>query len=230
METFFVPLRETAPHTILVDGEEGRHLTQSLRMRTGERCRVVDGRGNAYDVVVTTVGKGTAECSVEAHHIRLNEPAHAVTLAAAILKNPSRFEYLIEKAVELGVTTIVPLLTERTIARGAKSGRWEKIAIAAMKQCGRSVLPAITEPATFAAFLETAPATALRLIPHEKSSTGMPEARGEQDIVVVIGPEGGFSDGEIERSELAGFHPVSLGVRRLRAETAAVAALAMIQR
>jgi 16S rRNA (uracil1498-N3)-methyltransferase len=140
-----------------------------------------------------------------------------------VLKNPSRFDYLVEKTVELGVSKIVPLLTERSIRKGTKVDRWQSIALAAMKQCGRCILPSITQPAPFDAFLLSVPADAVKLIPHEKADAGEFHVSGH-DVVMCIGPEGGFSDSEVQRAVKAGFKPVTLGPRRLRAETAAVVA------
>jgi 16S rRNA (uracil1498-N3)-methyltransferase len=227
METFFIPGAERSPSTITVDGEEGKHMTQVLRMRPGERCRIVDGRGNAFEVTVSDVGKGTALCQVDRHVERWNETATPVILAAGLLKNPSRFDFLVEKAVELGAGKIIPVITERTIARADKKARWEKIAIAAMKQCGRSVLPEISEPLPFASFLSLSWPGHLLLIPHEKSPHAFPSAHDAAGIVLAIGPEGGFTDDEVSAAEGRGYHTVSLGPRRLRAETAAAAALVL---
>jgi 16S rRNA (uracil1498-N3)-methyltransferase len=123
METFFVPRTGSSPSSITLDGNEGKHLTQVLRMRPGERCRIVDGKGNAFEATISDVGKGTAVCRVDRHLPQCNEPARPIILAAGLLKNPSRFDYLVEKAVELGAGRIVPMITERTIARADKKAR-----------------------------------------------------------------------------------------------------------
>jgi 16S rRNA (uracil1498-N3)-methyltransferase len=227
METFYVPNAVPGDPEITVDGDEGKHLSQVLRMRPGERARIVDGRGNAFEVTVRDVGRGAARCVVENHRENAGEPSKPLILAPGLLKNPSRFDYLIEKSVELGARTIVPLITARTIARADKKSRWEKLAIAAMKQCGRSVLPEIKDPIPFASFLRLPWPDHLLLIPHEASSGAFPASQSAAGVVIVIGPEGGFSDEEIEAAQARGFQPVSLGIRRLRAETAAAAALTL---
>jgi 16S rRNA (uracil1498-N3)-methyltransferase len=227
METFYAPLLPHAPATITLDGEEGKHMTQVLRMRPGERCRVVDGKGNAYDVSILSVAHGRAECGVEHHHVRINEPAQHIVLGAGLLKNPSRFDYLVEKAVELGVSGIVPLVTERIIVRGGKTARWQKIAVAAMKQCGRSVLPLINDPVPLEKFFTMTPAEHLRLIPHERSSSPFPVATTSSGVAICIGPEGGFTEEELQKALESGFIAVSLGPRRLRAETAALVSVTL---
>jgi 16S rRNA (uracil1498-N3)-methyltransferase len=227
METFYVPGARVGAEEILVDGDEGKHLTQVLRMRPGERARIVDGKGNAFEATIRETGKGTALCAVDGHRLNAGELPVPVLLAAGLLKNPSRFDYLIEKSVELGARTIMPLITARTIARADKKTRWEKIAVAAMKQCGRSILPAILDPVTFEAFLKQPRPDHLLLIPHETSSAPFPRIPQAAGVVLAVGPEGGFTEVEIEAARACGYQAVSLGNRRLRAETAAAAALTL---
>jgi 16S rRNA (uracil1498-N3)-methyltransferase len=202
---------------------------------------VVDGKGNVYDARIMDLVKREAHCEITGRNFMENEPGRSVTLAVGILKNGSRFDFLVEKATELGVGSIVPLATERTIPRHARSDRWQKLAIAAMKQSGRCVLPYVFPLTPFDRFVagfdeagggsgggSEAP---LKLIPHEKEAAralreALPGTAG--NVVICIGPEGGFSDEEVERATRAGFLPVSLGPRRLRTETAAIAALTMV--
>lgn len=227
METFYVPRAGISAPTITVDGDEGKHLAQVLRMHPGERCLLVDGKGNAYEVTISHIEKGTALCQVDRHLPQWNEPPKPIILSAGLLKNPSRFDYLVEKAVELGAGRIIPVITERTIARADKKARWEKLAIAAMKQCGRSVLPEISDPVPFREFLSSSWPGNLLLMPHEKSTGAFPPTGSAAGIVLAIGPEGGFSDAEVTAATERGFRAVSLGPRRLRAETAALAALVL---
>jgi 16S rRNA (uracil1498-N3)-methyltransferase len=228
METFHTPARQITPPVLSITGDELIHLANVMRLRAGDAIRVVDGEGNAYGATISSVTKASAVCAITAHEVRLREPARTLLLGVGLLKNPARFEFLIEKSVELGVSAIVPLVTERTIARHAKSERWRKIAIAAMKQSGRSVLPAILPTSGFSAFIDQAPPGAVCLLPHEQAPA---EARitippGENPVVVAIGPEGGFSDEEVGYAAGKGFLVVTLGTRRLRTETAAIVAVA----
>jgi 16S rRNA (uracil1498-N3)-methyltransferase len=231
VETFYVEPSHFAGDTLTLVGDEHRHLVRVLRAEAGDRIAVVDGAGGSYDAVITSIGRDTVRCAVERSVPRRNELPVAVTLGAALLKNPGRFDAIIEKATELGASRIIPLRTERVIGRASKAARWEGLALAAMKQCGRCVLPAIAPPAELDVLFEGAPAGAVKLIPHERAAQPIGEAlsgHAGADIVVCIGPEGGFTEGEIGRAIAAGFVPVRLGIRRLRADTAAIAALSVV--
>jgi len=229
MEYFYAPPGAVTPPTLTIGGDEFSHLTHVMRMREGDALRAVDGAGHAYDAVITSIGHREALCRITASHERLHEPARTLTLGAGLLKNPSRFDYLVEKSVELGVSRIVPLLTERTIPRQGKKERWQKLCIAAMKQSGRCVLPRVEEPVSLERFL-AACSEPLKFIPHQDVTEPLPAdaSGGTGAVALCIGPEGGFSDAEIDAARAAGFLPVSLGTRRLRAETAAVVACALL--
>jgi 16S rRNA (uracil1498-N3)-methyltransferase len=230
MEYFYAPPGSVTPPTLTITGSEFTHLTHVMRMREGDAIRVVDGNGNCYDALITSITRQAASCRITASTRGLHEPARALTLGAGMLKNPSRFDYLVEKASEIGVVRIVPLLTERTIPRHAKTERWQKLCIAAMKQSGRCVLPEVLEPVTFMEFISTYEPRALKYIPHEQAEIPLAASRirGDGPAVVCIGPEGGFSDEEVALAQEAGFQPVSLGTRRLRTETAALVACAIV--
>ncbi|HUI65894.1 MAG TPA: 16S rRNA (uracil(1498)-N(3))-methyltransferase [Bacteroidota bacterium] len=210
--------------TLTITEDEFSHLTHVMRMKVGDAIRAVDGAGNAYDAVIAELKLRSAHCTIRAHHRLLHEPPRAITLGAGILKNPSRFDFLVEKVVELGVSRIAPLRTERTIGRQAKVERWQKLCLAAMKQSGRCVLPHVDELQTLDAFLSAPEARALKLIAHEHATQPIAAVVGGgwEHALVCVGPEGGFSDEEIARAVRAGFHVVSLGPRRLRSETAAI--------
>ncbi|RPH36983.1 16S rRNA (uracil(1498)-N(3))-methyltransferase [bacterium] len=241
MEYFYVPPSYVSPPHLTIDGEEFQHLSHVMRKEPGDEIRVVDGKGNVYDVRIIDIVKREARCEITAHRIMENEPNISVTLAAGIVKNGARFDFLVEKATELGVRSIVPLATERTIPQHAKTERWQKLAIAAMKQSGRCVLPRVLPLTPFSRFIakagdagaEHVPSqhAPFKLIPHEKETARTLRealASGPKDTVLCIGPEGGFSDQEVDQAVQAGFLPVSLGPRRLRTETATLAALAMV--
>jgi 16S rRNA (uracil1498-N3)-methyltransferase len=230
MEYFYAPPGSVTPPSLTITGSEFTHMTHVMRMREGDSIRVVDGEGNSYDALITSVTRQAASCRITSRTRRLHEPARALTLCAGMLKNPSRFDYLVEKACEIGVMRIVPLLTERTIPRRAKTDRWQKLCIAAMKQSGRCVLPRILEPVTFREFISSCEPRALKYIPHEQAKIPLTPDRpaGDGPAVVCVGPEGGFSDQEVALAQEAGFQPVSLGARRLRTETAALVACAIV--
>ena len=231
MEYFYTPPHNISSHELTIDGDEFVHLAHVMRKKSGDTIRVVNGMGTAYDATIVEVGKRTARCEITGTHARLNEPAIDVTLGVAILKNASKFDFLVEKVTELGVNTIVPLITERTIPGHAKTGRWQKLALAAMKQSGRCVLPVVKELTRFDDFIVSPSPNSLRLIPHEKADHGMRDTLHQHTpslLTMCIGPEGGFSDEEISRAHDAGFEAVSLGLRRLRTETAAIVAAGLV--
>jgi len=238
MEYFYALPGAITPPTLTIGGEEFSHMTHVMRMREGDALRVVDGAGHAFDAVIETIGRREAVCRITAAHDRLHEPALGLTLGAGMLKNPSRFDYLVEKAVELGVSRIVPLITERTIPRQGKQERWKKLCVAAMKQSGRCVLPRVDEPLPFDRFIASC-GDPVKLIPHQEATLPLARALTAQPpnpavgnvrggAAICIGPEGGFSEAELDAARSAGFTPVSLGTRRLRTETAAVVACALL--
>jgi 16S rRNA (uracil1498-N3)-methyltransferase len=236
VDYFYTPPHLIAKNRLTIEGEEFVHLTHVMRKRVGETIRVADGAGTAYDVTIAQIAKratpmGQAQCEITAVHQRLNEPESNIALGVGILKSASRFDFLIEKVTELGVNSIAPLVTERSIVRHAKTERWQKLALAAMKQSQRCVLPAIRETTSFEDFIASAPSDALLLIPNITASTPVQEALAHHSLrtcVCCIGPEGGFSDRELENARARGFIPVSLGARRLRTETAAVLAAGIL--
>jgi 16S rRNA (uracil1498-N3)-methyltransferase len=182
-----------------------------------------------YTADVSRVERGSITCTIRERRTCEIEPAANLTLAVGLLKNVSRFEVLVEKSTELGAAAIVPLTTERTVAFHDRGNRWTRIAVSAMIQSGRAVLPRISGVTPLDAFLGAAPPEALRLIAHERA-TGplLAEVPARAQTVVCIGPEGGFSEAELGRAVAAGFQPVSLGARRLRTETAGIVAAALI--
>lgn len=231
METFYADPARIGTSSLTLVGDEHRHLAKVIRAVPGDRIAVVDGVGGAYDAVITAISRTEAHCRIEGRHRGRNELPMSLTIAVALLKNPARFDLIVEKATELGVTTIQPLRTARAIRSTAKIDRWAAIALAAMKQCGRCVVPAVNSPLEFDDFLRRSPAGAMKLIPHEKASRPLAEALsgyGREPVVVCTGPEGGFTEAEVGLASEAGFVPVRLGDRRLRAETAAIAVLSAV--
>ena len=230
MEYFYSqPAQITSTHCV-INEDEFTHLTHVMRRKEGDAIRVIDGVGTAYDAVIEEIARRTARCRITARYPRLNEPGRHVTLGAAILKRGSAYDFLVEKSTELGVAVISPLLTQRTIPRHDRRDRWQKIALAATKQCGRCLVPQVQPLLSLSDFISRAPAHAAKIIPHEQVAEK--ELRpavpvGIHHVVLCIGPEGGFTEDEVGHALTAGFAPVSLGTRRLRAETAALLATAL---
>ncbi len=226
---FYVPPGSITGDEASVEGEEYAHLTQVVRHREGDTIGIVDGAGMAYVAVLTSIGRHAALCSIRSTHPHLHEPSRHVTLAVGVLKNPSRFETMIEKCTELGVRKIIPMITTRTVSRHARVERWRTIALAAMKQCGRCVLPDIVPLMMFDEVISGAKAG--KVIFHEQATALFDPAAVDPDTsecTICIGPEGGFTEGEVASAAEHGWRVVSVGDRRLRSETAAIVAAARL--
>lgn len=228
MDYFYCPPEKISSDSLLIDGDEYAHLAHVMRKKQGDEVCIVDGVGNAYDVQLGEFKKHEVVAAIRQIHRHHHEPSIEVTLAVGILKNPSKFDFLVEKVSEIGVKEIIPLLTERTIPRHAKIDRWQKLALAAMKQSGRSYLPGVRKLTTLEELLSECHRFDLKIIAHEKAS-GAPDLEAiyspqRHAVLIVVGPEGGFSDGELTLFLQSGFHLLHFGNRRLRTETAAIVA------
>ncbi|MCU0453225.1 MAG: 16S rRNA (uracil(1498)-N(3))-methyltransferase [Bacteroidetes bacterium] len=234
MDTFFVLPQDVHGSTLVLRGEEHRHLARSLRKRIGDPILATDGEDNLFEAVITSLGRDEAQCDVVQTHLRKNEARVSLTLAVSLLRNPARFDFLVEKATELGVRAIIPLQCERTIGRQDRHDRYAKIALAAMKQSGRCYLPKIFPVTSFEAVVAHAEDHALRLMPHERTEQSqfigslIKHHESAKTGLVLVGPEGGFSDRELQLAASHAVVPVSLGPRRLRSETAAMVSVAWV--
>lgn len=235
-DVFYCPPEKVGAGTLVIDGEEFSHLVHVMRKKEGDAILAVDGKGNAWDAVIMKLERRSATCTTGPVRRNHREPELRVTLAAAVLKNPSRYDFLVEKAVELGAAEIIPMRTGRTIPGHSRSDRWRKLALAAMKQSGRSFLPPVRDLTDFADVLEEFGGWANAVVAHEDPSAGPPygglrkEEHAGPRLLMMVGPEGGFSPEEIAECLRKGFATLYLGERRLRTETAAVAAMALLNR
>jgi 16S rRNA (uracil1498-N3)-methyltransferase len=231
--TFYAPPDHFAGGRVRLPEDEARHAVRVLRHGVGDELVVVDGEGGRHRVRLTRADKQAAEGEVLATEREVGEPPFPVRIALAPLKQPARFETFVEKAVELGVTEIVPLLTARTEQTRLKGDRLHGILVAAMKQSGRTRLPTFRDPTPLRALLD-APLEGLRLICHEAAApeaalaARLAEAPRPLPVTALVGPEGGFTEAEVAEAEAAGWAVVSLGPRRLRAETAALTVAAAV--
>jgi len=221
-----------------IKGQELKHLSRVLRKKVRDIIEVVDGQGNLYTAILTKINKETAQAEIQKKARYIAEPNFKLTLAHAIPKR-KRFDLVIEKGTEIGVSIFIPLLCKNSNVNEVSSrlNRWKKIAIAAMKQSARSVLPEITAPQTIQDILRNQGLLKLGLIAdmgkNAKSlSTIISELKQKsapiKSATMLIGPEGGFSQNEIKLAIENGFHRFSLGPRRLRTETAGIAASAIL--
>lgn len=215
-----------------------KHIRNVLRMGQGEEITLCDGRGNDYRTVIEAMEKDRVTVRILEAWKNTTEPPLEVTLFQGIPKS-DKMEWIIQKCVELGIRTIVPVMTDRTVVRfegqkdmEAKTARWRKISLEAAKQCNRGWIPTIELPVKFSKALEMAGKDDLRLIPYEEESktgikAGLEGFQGTR-VSFFIGPEGGFAEKEIEEAVGRGIRPVTLGPRVLRTETAGVVVLAII--
>jgi 16S rRNA (uracil1498-N3)-methyltransferase len=223
MHRFF--LRDLTGLTLA--GKEAHHARQVLRVRVGEEAVVFDGAGNFVRGQVAEIGR-------DAVQLRALERGQSppllcrITLACAVIKK--NMDFIVQKATELGVATIVPLLTERTIARPDRSDRWADIALEACKQCGNNWLPEIAAPVPLTKWLATKPMADLKVV-----AALTPDAHPLRQVLrpalsacVLIGPEGDFTPAEYAAAQSAGYWPVTLGPLVLRADTAALYALSIV--
>ena len=214
-----------------LDAEESRHAVRVLRLREGDELNVTDGRGNLYRCQI--VEANDKACVVEASELlsAFHFPLSTLHLAVAPTKNPSRMEWLVEKAVEIGVGEITLLNCDHSERSFLKTDRLEKLAVSAMKQSLHTVLPEIHPAVSLRDLLSTFrfPLSTQKFIAHceaDKPRTPLATAlQPGKDAVVLIGPEGDFSEEEIALALECGFQPVSLGPSRLRTETAALYAV-----
>jgi len=208
-ERFFITSSPAAGRARLV-GDEARHLAKVLRAKPGDAVVLFDGSGRSWPALVETLGRGE------------------VTLAVALPKG-ERQKWLVEKLTELGVATLVPLVTERGVAE-ATPGAIERGVIEACKQCGRDTLLGVGQPATVAEIVAAKPAAAVGILadPAGGPLDGIGWRQAEH-VIGLVGPEGGFTAGELAAADAAGWPRIALGNHVLRIETAAVALAARLQ-
>lgn len=228
---FYAPPDSVRGDTLVLPADEAHHAARVLRHGPGDEITVVDGAGGWYRVRLEAVSPNAAHGTVLERRAGRGEPPYELTVGLALLKQRGRYETFLEKAVELGVRRIVPLLTRRTEKPKLRQARAEGILVAAMKQCGRSRLPDLLDPTPLDE-VSARVAADLTLVCHEATDPEASLAKAvsrhsdARRITVLVGPEGGFTDDEVAAAAASGAEVVSLGRRRLRAETAALAAAA----
>lgn len=224
------------PGTALVlSGQSALHVTQVLRLRAGAPLRVFDGKGHECEATLQSVVRGSNTLLCGAAIEGPAEPALDITLVQGIARH-DRMDLILQKAVELGVSTIQPLWVQRSQSHltgerlEKRLQHWQGVIISACEQCGRNTLPELLPATGFAEWLHAGVDAALKLLlqpgsPHTLPSLKRPDGR----ILLLVGPEGGLNPGEQDAARAAGFTGLCLGQRILRTETAALAALAGMQ-
>jgi 16S rRNA (uracil1498-N3)-methyltransferase len=232
MEIFYATPDAIQGEQVKLGPKETRHIVRVLRHNVGDHVLVVDGKGIEYRCVITRIGRSEVLCDIVNRTRRAREPITEVTLAAGITKG-TKMDTVVEMATELGIAQFVPLITTRTVARvtPARLRRYTSLAIAALKSSTRTMLPRIRPVQDFESFLKESNRYDLKLIAHEgEAKSRLPDviARSVHRAVLIVGPEGGFTEAEIALSQAHGFRAFTMGPRRLRAETASIAALTML--
>jgi 16S rRNA (uracil1498-N3)-methyltransferase len=212
---------------VTLTGPEAHHLLHVMRAAVGNELTLFDGNGSEFPAHITRLGRTEVDCEVLAKEQIDRERAAPLTLAVALPKG-DRQKVLVEKLTELGVTRLAPLITERSVADKTAGGldKLRRLVIEASKQCGRNRLMEITRPTAWAEYVLVAEAT-LRVLAHPSGVTNeqLPQ---NIDTIAAVGPEGGFSDAEVELALQSGWECVTLGPRILRTETAAIALAAKL--
>ena len=240
MHRFFVEEPAMGADGITITGGDVNHIKNVLRMSVGDKICVINGQNNKeYYCEITALGSDTVDTRICEIRESDQELANEIVLFQGLPKS-DKMELIIQKAVELGVHTIVPVSTDRTVVKldakkeANKRKRWMSISESAAKQSGRLRIPEVTQVVSFREALEMAGKMDVRLIPYELAE-GMEKTREimsgiqpGQSVAVFIGPEGGFESSEIEKAREIGVQSITLGKRILRTETAGLVTLAML--
>ena len=230
--TIFIPPEIIAKRQhIKVPLEKSRYLLSVLRCKKGHAVTIIDGRGSAYAAEIVSIVKKDVFIDITGEFLLNAELPVSLTLCQGLLKG-EKMDLVIQKATELGVTGIVPLVTERSIVKETrKVKRWHTIAEEAAEQCGRAVVPLVRDPEKLNDILNGEKINGLLF--WEGGGRALSEAMGVIDsgrtVHIFIGPEGGFTAAEVRKAEGQGIVRATLGKRILRAETAAIAAMALLQ-
>lgn len=227
------PLAPGRRHTI--EGDAANHIARVLRLEPGAPLTVFDGRGGEYSARIEALRKSAVIIEVQARSPSSRESSLSLTLAQGVSRG-ERMDWVVQKATELGVSRIIPVLTERTVVKldarqsERKLAHWQGVAVAACEQSGRDRIPDIVAPLPLHDFLRDIDPQTTRLLLSPTGTQRVTDLKApERRIVVLIGPEGGLAETEQRAAIGAGFLAVRMGPRVLRTETAAVAALTLLQ-
>lgn len=242
MHRFHLPPAACHGPVLELTGSEAHHAARVLRLRRGDAVVVLDGRGNEFSCEVEEVDRAAVRLTVKAKRVGPREPFY-VTLLQALPKG-KLFDSIVQKATELGVTRIVPLLTERVVSQlddaktESKREHWQQVAVEAIKQCGAPWLSRVEAPMTPAQFLARAEEFDLPLIASLQSGSRHPRQWFEEfraahkaepeSVAIWVGPEGDFTETEVAAIVAAGARPITLGPLVLRVETAATYCLSVL--
>ncbi len=238
MHRFFVPKDAIKQNKATLSGSDVHQIRDVLRLSEGSDIELLDGTGNIYAAKIKKLKKDEASCDIISYRESKSEPNIQITVIQSLPKGP-KMDMIVQKMTEIGAHKIIPVISERTIVKLSEEKeekkvlRWQKIAKEASEQSARGIIPHVEEIKTFEKAIEDAKNYDLALIPWEMEDKAtlkntLNKNKKAGNIVIAIGPEGGFSKDEIEKAKKAGFISISLGKRILRTETAGIVVLAEI--
>jgi 16S rRNA (uracil1498-N3)-methyltransferase len=219
--------------TLALAEPQSHYLSKVLRMQAGRGLILFNGDGGEYSAEISAVHKKYIEVNVKDFSSENRESHLQLELAIGVSRG-ERMDWVLQKATELGVTKITPLLTERTEVKlggeraDKKMEHWQQILISACEQCQRNILPKLSEPKIYSEWVTQCEAD-FKFVLHHRDSQGLPKDKITQSVALLIGPEGGLDDDEIAQAIAQKFSPLTLGPRVLRTETAPVAAISLVQ-
>ena len=240
---FYTDAYDPASPELTLDEDNSRHIIQVLRMKPGEPLRLTDGKGHLLEAEILDDHKKKCRVRIQ-RRLETPPPEKKITIAISPVKNAARFEWFLEKAAEIGVSAIIPLLCERTERASIRTDRLRNILVSAMLQSQQVWLPELSEPRSFSEVIRPGEAAGgsgaagggcyiAHLLEAPRPTANLAalaasEATGHVPALILIGPEGDFTQKEVEEALTAGFIPVSLGHNRLRTETAGVVAATLL--
>ena len=226
---FFLETIDEQHSTLVLSEEASKHIVQVLRMTTGERLQLTDGKGIIITAEISNDHKKS--CTVKIISIeKIPAPQKQITIAISLVKNASRFEWFLEKATEIGVTTIIPIICSRTEKQHFRFDRMKGILTSAMLQSHQAWLPILHEPVLFEKLILTDKSES-KFIAHcetDEKKNHLNAIPKSSSSIMLIGPEGDFTTPEIELALKNNFTPISLGENRLRTETAGMVAVTLL--
>ena len=239
MRHFYVDPAAVTKPLVILKGSEAHHIKNVLRLKPHDRIKLIDGTGNEYEAVIKTLDAEKVEIEIR-HEFQLPVTAGARILVAQAFLKEKKMDDLVRKLSELGIAGWIPFFSHRSVPKPDKNrlvgrtDRWKRIAAEAVKQCRRKDMLQIYEPTGFKEVLDLSQTCDLKIVFWENETVALSRQFGSKDrapekIMLMIGPEGGFSEQEVEIARQAGFAVAGLGPRILRAETATLAACTLIQ-
>ena len=224
---FYHPGLKPEDGIIQLEEETRRHVFTVLRMSVGEMLVLTNGRGLSAEAEIVQADKKQLKVACK-NYIQHSEPVQKLLLGISLLKNAARFEWMLEKVTEIGITEIVPLLTERTERQHFRKDRFEQILISASLQSQRFHFPVLHDPVRLEDCL-TRQEISNKYIAHCMNGHREKLTGGSSDGILLIGPEGDFTPEELSMAEAKGYTPVTLGDSRLRTETAGIVGAVMLR-